>query len=734
MRKTTLWLLVLAACIAVSPALAKKYSVGDDMKKAAVAKAAYLADLAKPYQAEVKVDASKVIATIPDELFGQNINVYEDSCDGNDPVFNAATTAMGCKFIRFPGGGYAEFTDWENYPSGETAWLPTDLADGINFAKKTGAQLQIIVNTDGVWADGPKPATGAWKNKKHTREETIAKAVKWVKHMNVSPKAHYTKYWEIGNENFKDKGFEYAEKYIQFSKAMKEVDPTIKTGCQIQYDHEEWTVGILQALKKAGVTPDFWIIHTYPIWFPVPGRKAADAPTWDKKLYATNPYQDFRLLDLGVSFPKEAHEKLMKQVADNFDPKAVGKIPIWVTEFRSVLEYKYDEFVDAMFCAQYLLTIGEMGYSGANIWALKNGFSRETGCDFGLLRTGKNADRPDDNPASTGRPTYYIYPFLAQFMGRDLVKCSYPDYAPLDSEGNKLRSWAAKDKNGNLNLYLVNNNAVAPCEVSVQVAGFPSGSEGKTWTMLPEGKTLDGDDEPILQRREISINGVIRPDPTTLPGDGKPLTVGNTFKVNMPACSMMMVRVPKGTGPALDASAVAEKPKASVETKVQPVASTKPVAAEIVLQDFQVDDKGVFSPWKDDKGSFLEYKLEPTKPRGKEGEKMITIKFEQKAGGWCGLFGRAGEDWSGLNIGKPKYINVRVYSEKPVSFGVTLEDEVKNTIKVELPMTEESVKWQTLKVQVYPSDQFRGTVKGFNLYMTSGGAGVFSIDKIWLTN
>jgi hypothetical protein len=22
-------------------------------------------------------------------------------------------------------------------------------------------------------------------------------------------------------------------------------------------------------------------------------------------------------------------------------------------------------------------------------------------------------------------------------MGRDLVKCSYPDYAPLDSEGNK---------------------------------------------------------------------------------------------------------------------------------------------------------------------------------------------------------------------------------------------------------------------------------------------------------
>jgi hypothetical protein len=723
------------AAILATPVLAKNYSAADDMKKAALAKANALAELSKLYQAEVKVDASKAIRTIPDELFSQNINVYDGSCNGKDLAFNAASTVMGSKFTRFPGGGYAEFTDWENYPSGETAWLPINMEDGINFAKQTGTQLQIIVNTDGVWADGPKPATGAWKNKKHTREETIEKAVKWVKHMNVSPKALYCKYWEIGNENFKDKGYEYAEKYIQFSKAMKAVDPSIKTGCQIQYDHADWTIDILKTLKKAGVTPDFWIVHTYPIWFPVPCRKASDAPTWDKKLYASNPFQDVRILDLAVSFPKEANEKLNTQIADNFDPKAVGKIPILVTEFRATMEYKYDEFVDAMFSMQYLLTVGEMGYGGTNIWAFKNGFSKETGCDFGLLRTGANADFADDNPKSSPRPTYYVFPFLSRFFGRDLVKCSYPDYAPLDSEGNKLRSWAAKDKDGNLNIMLVNNNPLSSAEVDVKIAGFPSGTEGKTWLMESVGKTLEGEDEPVLQRRDISINGVVRPDPTTLPGEGKPLTVGNTFKATLPPASMMMVRIPKGEGPVLDASAVAEAPKASVENKKPAASSALGASAEVVLQDFQTDDKGVYSPWKDEKGSVLSYVLEPVKPHGKAGEKMITIKYNHVGGGWCGLFCRAGEDWNGLNIGKPKYITFRVFSEKPVAFGLVVQDEVKNEIKVEVPMTEESPKWQTIKLPVYPNDQFRGTVKGFNIYMMVGGQeGQFSIDKITFTN
>jgi hypothetical protein len=287
-------------------------------------------------------------------------------------------------------------------------------------------------------------------------------------------------------------------------------------------------------------------------------------------------------------------------------------------------------------------------------------------------------------------------------------------------KATKLRSWAAKDKNGNLNLYLVNNNAVAPCEVSVQVAGFPSGSEGKTWTMLPEGKTLDGDDEPILQRREISINGVIRPDPTTLPGDGKPLTVGNTFKVNMPACSMMMVRVPKGHRPGAgrlgrgrEAQGLGGDQGATSGLDQAGRGRDRPAGLPGRRQ-------GRLQPLEGRQGEFPRVQARTDQAPRQRGREDDHHQVRAEGRGMVRPLrpGRRRLEWPQYR--QAKYINVRVYSEKPVSFGVTLEDEVKNTIKVELPMTEESVKWQTLKVQVYPSDQFRGTVKGFNLYMTSG--------------
>lgn len=722
--RVLLLLSILALALAATAAHAKKYSVADDLKKAAEAKQKALAELAKPYQAQVEVDASKAIATIHQEMFGQNVNVYEGSGDGTDTVYNAAVTAMGTNLMRFPGGAYAEFTDWENYRSGKVSWLPIDLDKGIAFAKATNCQLQIIVNCVGNWGD-----------QKHTVDEAVDKARRWVRYMNVKPGALHCDYWEVGNENFDMKGVEYAERFVKFYKAMKAEDPTIKIGLQIQYDHAPWTVDILKTLQKTDVRPDFFIVHSYPIWFPAPGRKAGDAPDWDKKLYAANPYQDTRILDLAVSFPTDFQKQLDKLVADNLDPQLVGKIPYWMTEYRSVLEYKFDEFVDAMFCPQFFLTMAQNHWLGANIWALKNGFSKETGCDFGLLRTGVNADFPDDNPKNMPRPTYYMYPFLSKVFGHEMVQCSYPDYAPLDTEGNKVRAWASKDQEGNLTLFLVNNHPTAPAKISVKVAGFASGTEGKTWLMEPVGRTLEGESEPVLQRRDITLNGVPHPDPASLPGEGKPLSVGNTFEVTLPGPSMMYVKIPKGSGAVLDASALSGKPQAAAgnQPAAASVAAAKPKAAsgEMVLQDFLSDEKGVFSPWKDDKGSSLSYTLSDVKPGGKPGEKMINIKFNQVGGGWCGLFCRAGSDWNGVDASKAKTLVIRVFSAQSVGFGISLADDAKHEAKLQVN-TDESDKWQTIKLPVEFPEGFKGTVNGLNLFMSSGGEGTFSISKITL--
>ena len=732
--KTRIALLLALVALPWMPGQAKENEVAKAMRLAAERKAEALTAASRPTQAEVSVDTTRKGNVIPETLFSQNVNVYEGSGDGKDAAYNAAVTSMGAKLMRFPGGGYSEFTDWENYKCGKLSWLPIDMAKGIAFAKAAGCHLQICVN-----------AAGEWNDQKHSVDEAVAKAAKWVQTMNVKPGLYYTTWWEFGNEDY-DKlgntaagGTEYGERYVKFYKAMKKVDPKIKFGFQCQHDKTDFTAASLQVLKKAHLTPDFLIEHVYPIWMqPDQGRGANAAPTWDKTLYANNPYVDARILDIAGNFPDEVKEKMDKLVADNLDPKLAGKIPVWVTEFRSVLELKYDDFVDSLFCAQVLLKFADQGVQGANIWDLKNGYNAKNICDFGLLRSGANAGLPDDNPKDSPRPTYYIYPYLAKVFGRQLVACDAPDYAPMDTPGNKVRAWASKDAEGDVTVFLFNNSPDAPAQATVKVAGFATGTEGKLWTLESAGKTVEGASEPILQRRDITVNGQVRPDPASLPGPGSPIPVGNTFSVTLAPGSMALVKVPKGNGPILAPPPVVKKEKKSEPAEAGATASAaKPLVAaakpgEVILQDFSMDDKGAFSPWKDDKGSALTYEIKDLAPGGKPGEKMIAIKYNHVGGGWCGLFSRAGDDWAGLEIGKPKSLVMRIYTKDPVEFGMALADDAKVEIKLDSIQTQGG-KWETVTVPIADiPPAFSGKIPGFNLYLKTVGEGEIDLDRITL--
>ncbi|MCE5301383.1 MAG: hypothetical protein LLG37_11010 [Spirochaetia bacterium] len=503
---------------------------------------------------DIKIDASKVTSRINPEIFGQNMAVWEGTADGKDEEYNAAVKAMNASVLRFPGGGYADMVDWENIPRCNFSWVPINMQEGIEFAKASNVQLQLIVNYAGNWCD-----------KDHGHDAAVKKAVDWVKYMNVTKGgAHYVKYWEIGNEQFgsgekgywsddEEGGDKYGRDFVDFYKAMKKVDPKIHIGAQCQFDHIPWSVGALKAIKKGGVTPDFLIVHVYPIWM-ADRDKGQD---WDKTLYASNPVIDGRLLDAAgyqaVSVTAITNDLVEKYLGKSY----VGKLPIWCTEFRSVLEFKYDEFVDTMFCSQFLMEMGRLGWGGANIWDLKNGYDKKKGQDYGLLRTGANADVEDDNPKNSPRPTYYIYPYLSNVFGRDMVECNYPEYInnaapgkyPINwvlsgREGNKVRVWASKDKEGNLTILLANNSTDSNSISNLGITGFDAAKEGKMWLFEAAGNTYSGESEPIAQRMHIKINGEQDPAIASLPGDGKAIKTGNLFEVKMPPVSLALIKIP----------------------------------------------------------------------------------------------------------------------------------------------------------------------------------------------
>jgi hypothetical protein len=495
------------------------------------------------------VNAATTLATLSDQIYGQNMVVWDGTANGSDAAFNQAVSMMKATQMRFPGGGYGDLVDWSNIACGTLNWLPINMQKAITFAKATNTQLQPIVNYPGYWC-----------NTSYGHSAAVSKAVDWVNYMNVTGGgAMKCTNWEIGNETFGsgEQGFTsddsaggaiYGNNFADFYTAMKAADSTIQIGAQCQFDHTGFSQGALQAVSVLGVAPDFLISHAYPMW--VAGRNPSDAPSSNPALYASNPYIDGCILD-NADLPTTLTAQMDSLVSSNLGSSYVGKIPYWMTEYRSTTTFKFDEFVDAMFCAQFLLELGNLGWHGANIWDLKNGYDTATGTDMGLFRSGANASNPDDNPKDGPRPTYYIYPYLSGVFGHTLVQCIVPSYADIsstwnnaDTTGNKVRGWASKDSSGNLTLFLANNNWASAATVVINLTGFTAGATGQMWTFQSSGNTYAGAATPLAQRLHIAINGTEDPSVSSLPGNGQVLSTGDDFAVTMAELSMALVKVP----------------------------------------------------------------------------------------------------------------------------------------------------------------------------------------------
>jgi len=155
-------------------------------------------------------------------------------------------------------------------------------------------------------------------------------------------------------------------------------------------------------------------------------------------------------------------------------------------------------------------------------------------------------------------------------------------------------------------------------------------------------------------------------------------------------------------------------------------------AVTLVLQDFATEVPDL-SGWKDDKGSKIALSYKAAAKKANADDKMLIVDYDLTPGGWCGFFYQAGssQGWEGVDFGGAKAMLVKMYTTKPVQFGISLEDADGVKFDGVSPVTTGG-KWENLLIPMTDLPKELGVVKGFNLYTKTPGPCTLSIDEILL--
>jgi len=236
----------------------------------------------------VTVDVGRVIADTAHHPVGIDLHYLLDDDALRTPTrsLTEALRDMGVRYLRYPGGDACYL--WSVPPfdkplptlgrTGPHEWAANDLRftlpdqktlrETLDFdefmaiAHALKAEPVITICSDSMY----KPATA--DGTAPTRQQLLDTAVAWVRYANIT-KGYHVRYWEIGNESWLD-GYhdslettasDYAKDVVEFSAAMKAVDPTIQIGANGHTDSWWKTV-----LPVAARSIDFLIEHAYPIW------------------------------------------------------------------------------------------------------------------------------------------------------------------------------------------------------------------------------------------------------------------------------------------------------------------------------------------------------------------------------------------------------------------------------------------------------------------------------------
>lgn len=390
---------------------------------------------AAPQETVVKVDATARLGPVHPLVFGVNTaswdeQLFPQSMDSWALSFDQdalrKTKQSGIRFLRYPGGNDGDRYVW-NSPDNSPLRMDTD--EFALMCSLVGAEASISVN----YPAGPRLAA------------------EWVRYANKE-KGYGVRYWEIGDEEYYGApADEYAQRVVEFSEAMKAVDPSIRVGAGVSVPKATWT---LRVLRSAGHAIDF-VVYNY---FPQGPRQEDDA-----RLLATT--SEFRT-------SLRALRGFLRQAV----PDRADEIEIHIGGYNSVWAYPGPQsvsIVNALWTADVMGTMLEEGVDAAGFWALHNPYPPRGG-DYGLLTS-----TPENRP----NPSYYVFPLFTRYFGDHMVRAASSDpmapaYASLDS------------RTGALWVVLINKDPDRARRVKLELNGFDGQERGFAW-LLNETSKLD---------------------------------------------------------------------------------------------------------------------------------------------------------------------------------------------------------------------------------------------------
>lgn len=393
--------------------------------------------------ANIQVDASHVIRTIPETLYGANMEwIWNGNgawlADQNqpDPQILKLTRELGVRLIRYPGGVYSDFYHWkdgigpdqkrpevEHLPKkNERSRMNFGTDEALRFGEMVGGELLITVNAG---------------------SGTAQEAAEWVRYVNQPNQR--VRYWEIGNELYLNDGDlgpkavtvnpkQYAQRVIEFSRAMRAVDPTIKIlaiggenhGRYTTVAYPDWNKTVL---SMAGDQIDYLSVHD--AYAPLLIGDSQDIRTVYRSMLAAPQL-------IAANLETIQHEIEM------YAPKRAKAIGIAVTEWGPAFRFDFSSryldhgktLASALFAASALETfIQSPRVDIANFWEL-NDYSV-----LGWIGT-RNTSWPL-HPDWIPTARYYAFQMFTKYFGPKLVQ-SDVEGPTFDSEAVGLTDAVTK--------------------------------------------------------------------------------------------------------------------------------------------------------------------------------------------------------------------------------------------------------------------------------------------------
>jgi alpha-N-arabinofuranosidase len=434
----------------------------------------YLEFAPPPSVVNVTVNPKQRIRKVDRRMFGINAAVWDGAYAS--PNTAALLEELDNQALRFPGGSLSDVYHWQTNRSERPDGTPepfewaTSFDEFIQIAAETRAATYITANY----------GTG-------TPEEAAA----WVHYAN-KVKRHNVRYWEIGNENYgsweADKNdrphdpVTYANRFKEYWRQMKAVDPTIKIGAVVVLGedafanypeqvvtnprtgetHSGWTPVMLDTLRQLGVTPDFVVYHRYE-----------QGPGGESDLF---------LLNSAASWANDA--AALRQMLEDYLGQKARKVELACTEHNSVFSNpgkQTTSLVNGLFYADAIGNLLKTEFNAMLWWDLRNG--QEAGNNnssslYGWRRYGDYGIVNAADPAGPADryPTFYVNKLLKHFArGGEKVVEAGSDYGSLGV-------YAVKGKDHSLRILVINKHPSAALNTTISIPALKRGETAKVFS------------------------------------------------------------------------------------------------------------------------------------------------------------------------------------------------------------------------------------------------------------